>query len=505
MGGTLGCASPSLVAVDLQSDYVPGVEFDEVVVTLSPASGGEERRVRHEVGAAADYIRGVRVADLPAVEPGVYWLTVELFQRSAPRPRARSRVQLEVASSVVLTVRALRSCDGVACPGPADPPGADQCMRGRCVPSRCLVSGEPQDDCPPPECETDADCPTPAACATARCQLGECFLAPEPDHCGAGLYCEPESGCVPVPLTPGALSATHEPEPPHAIRLHWEPSVGSAASMVLERQKEGGPWRTLVSGLAAEVDEHLDTWAVCDQRYRYRLRAATPEAPVRSVSSWVTATCDVFEDLDGAPLPRSFPAFIEEAFHRGLTTGCRRDGDRRFFFCEGGLEAPVTRAAAAVVLIRALNHPDLPYEPPGLASDPCADVPSELGDLPPSFEGFIEEMHRLHITGSCNQDPRRFLPLDPATRAAVAVWIVRALDVVPENVTPNPFVDVPGTSGLPPSFEDDIETAHALGIFEGCTAEPPSFCPLEDITRHALVVALMRAFDIPNPEVDRVR
>jgi S-layer homology domain len=156
-----------------------------------------------------------------------------------------------------------------------------------------------------------------------------------------------------------------------------------------------------------------------------------------------------------------FRAEIEWLAGEGITEGCAM---RRF--CP---DDPVTRAQMASFLDRAL---------------PLA---ASRGDAFEDDEGSVHEaaINRLAasgITKGCTG--ALYCPNDPVTRAQMASFLDRALDL-------------PAASGDP--FNDDEGSVHevsinrlaAAGITEGCT--PTSFCPNDPVTRAQMAAFLYRA------------
>jgi hypothetical protein len=157
-----------------------------------------------------------------------------------------------------------------------------------------------------------------------------------------------------------------------------------------------------------------------------------------------------------------------------------------------------------VFLLRALNYPNLPHSPTGDPAQIFADVPSP--NQPASFELWIEDFYNLGITTGCGQSPLIYCPEDPVSRGAMAVFILRALEgsgYTPQGDPNDPFVDVP-SANQPAVFEDWIEDFYSRGITGGCNGGQPGttleFCPEDPVTRGAMAVFILRAFDdIPDP------
>ena len=98
------------------------------------------------------------------------------------------------------------------------------------------------------------------------------------------------------------------------------------------------------------------------------------------------------------------------------------------------------------------------------------------------------------ITSGCSAGPTSFCPDQPVTRAQMATFLARALNLV--------------ASGEEAGFDDvDPDGVHAAGIAallgagitSGCSAEPRSFCPDQPVTRAQMATFLARALNLPPP------
>jgi cytochrome c peroxidase len=166
--------------------------------------------------------------------------------------------------------------------------------------------------------------------------------------------------------------------------------------------------------------------------------------------------------------------FIEGVFKAGLTSGCSTNPIN---FCP---EAAVTRAQAAIFLVRALGLLDVP--PRG-----------RFGDVSPSSfgAGFIERIAERGITSGCGSG--NFCPNDPVTRGQMAVFTIRAMGETPVASPTGVFSDVP--PGDP--FAGFIERMSQLGITSGCGGG--QYCPNASLTRAQAAVFIARAFNLPLP------
>ena len=181
---------PPSLEVDLRTDYLPAVDFAEVEVGIE----GVPTEAVHRVSPGADYLRGVRVAELDDIPLGGIVVRATLHNSQEARIVER-RVALIAREGVNrVTIVITRNCELVSCP-PADNPTATECLGERCVEPFCLedtVGGCTEG------CGSDADCTQPSApCARASCEGGTCFVTGDRTACGVGEVCHPTFGCVP--------------------------------------------------------------------------------------------------------------------------------------------------------------------------------------------------------------------------------------------------------------------------------------------------------------------
>ena len=105
------------------------------------------------------------------------------------------------------------------------------------------------------------------------------------------------------------------------------------------------------------------------------------------------------------------------------------------------------------------------------------------------FEGDIEAIAADGTTRGCNPPANtRFCPDHTVTRAQMAAFLVRALDLGPSSR--DYFIDDAASI-----FEDDINRLAQTGITRGCN--PPAndrFCPSHPVTRAQMASFLVRAF-----------
>lgn len=181
------CSSgTSLVAsVTVSTDYVPGYEVDQVIVSLDAVN----RAV--DVNVTNDLITPLAVGQFTELAPErQHELQVVLVLRG--EIRARRRLIFSAFNDVTIPVYVTRSCEGREC-------GADQeCEGGRCV--SILCSGANPDECPSAVCSVSTDCASIGGCAVPVCIGGVCLQKRDDGACTDEERCIPGTGCVPREL-----------------------------------------------------------------------------------------------------------------------------------------------------------------------------------------------------------------------------------------------------------------------------------------------------------------
>ena len=200
----LGCGDDALgLTVDLKTDLVPGIEFTTIRTEVQDGAGAARGSEDHGAFATDSYVMARRVAEVGGLSVGDYAVRVRLLTPSGA-PVVERLVRVTARRNVALTVLITRDCRGVACPQAGDSPSATACLGGRCVDPTC--SSEQPELCGTDECMRDDQCMPLAACASGTCESGTCIFAPAPDACGPGLWCNPETGCLPLPSADAGVS-----------------------------------------------------------------------------------------------------------------------------------------------------------------------------------------------------------------------------------------------------------------------------------------------------------
>ena len=179
----------------------------------------------------------------------------------------------------------------------------------------------------------------------------------------------------------------------------------------------------------------------------------------------------MFGDVDDGAYYEPAVAWM---FQEGITVGCASEPPR---YCPGD---PVTRAQMASFLARALDL-ETPEQRAGFA------------DVEPSgvHAGAIEALYGARITVGCGSEPLRYCPGDPVTRAQMASFLARALDLeAPEQRAGFDDVEPSGVHA------EAIEALYGARITVGCASEPLRYCPDRPVTRAQMAAFLYRARDL---------
>lgn len=238
-----GCpGSARTLAIDLRTDYVPGVEASEAIIAVD---GDEERTAALAIGD--DLIDGVRVAELE-LDSAQARVTVTLRQNG--RDVGERELIVELDENRVVTAVITRDCEGVSCP--------EACLNGQCVELGCTP--ETPERCPSSSvCSADDECAMPAvSCVASRCLAGACLAEPVDGACDATQWCDPESGCAALPVMIDAGPADAGPVDagggcaPSTADCNGDPMDGCEVDLRISRGNCGG------CGILCEPTERCD-------------------------------------------------------------------------------------------------------------------------------------------------------------------------------------------------------------------------------------------------------
>ncbi len=105
-------------------------------------------------------------------------------------------------------------------------------------------------------------------------------------------------------------------------------------------------------------------------------------------------------------------------------------------------------------------------------------------------ESAINSLRASGITTGCRPSGDRYCPDQAVTRGQMAAFLVRGFQL--SGSSTNFFTDDNGTL-----FENDINALAAAGITAGCA--PETFCPTRTVTRGEMATFLTRAVPLPIP------
>lgn len=193
-GLAAGCPSSTLVVVDLQTDFVAGLDFDAIELEFDA-----DPIRRTTVSAGESYARPRPIFEQSGLAPGRHRVRVTLVLGT--RRYTRTRV-LDVQGQHLALVVISRSCIDVVCPTAGDP-SATECAAGVCVDPECDASAG--EACFPVQCDEGRACgPSATACAEPVCAEGICLFVPREGGCEAGEACVAGEGCVALAVQPDA-------------------------------------------------------------------------------------------------------------------------------------------------------------------------------------------------------------------------------------------------------------------------------------------------------------
>jgi hypothetical protein len=221
--------------------------------------------------------------------------------------------------------------------------------------------------------------------------------------------------------------------------------------------------------------------------YYWQVRASNAGGTtVADGGTWwsFTARNQIFADV---PIDHPLWQYIEAFYNAGITTGC---GVSPLIYCPAN---PVTRASMAVFLLRAKYGSS--YTPPA-ATHTFADLPVAGKEWQ---EAWVDQFYLEGITSGCGTGPLIYCPENPVTRAAMAVFILRAK--YGSSYTPPAashfFADLPvaGKEWMEPW----VDELYREGITTGCGTGPLIYCPETAVKRQAMAAFIVRAFNLPLP------
>ncbi len=156
--------------------------------------------------------------------------------------------------------------------------------------------------------------------------------------------------------------------------------------------------------------------------------------------------------------------YIEAIAAVGVTQGC--DEDR---FCP---ELDLNRGQMATFLVRAFDIP-------------ASEVDRFDDDTGSVHEDSINALAAAGVTKGCTDTS--FCPLDSVTRAQLATFLMRVLDLEPSPTDVFP-------DDQPTRHDGAIGALHRAGVVEGCS--PTAYCPSAPVPRWLMASNLARALEL---------
>ena len=170
---------------------------------------------------------------------------------------------------------------------------------------------------------------------------------------------------------------------------------------------------------------------------------------------------------------------IQTLLAAGITTGCRTDPP---MYCP---DRAVTRAQMASFVVRALKmHTASPRKT------------ERIIDVDPSsvHANNIDVLFAAGITTGCGTELLRYCPDRAVTRAQMASFLARALDLPAAAFARRApkIMDLDSSS----VHATNIKALFAARITTGCRTDPLRYCPDRPVTRSQMASFLVRAFDL---------
>jgi hypothetical protein len=305
----------------------------------------------------------------------------------------------------------------------------------------------------------------------------------------ADVYAGTNSGVFDIEQTPDPFGKNI---PGNGVLVHTNPTLSWGTSSGAESYEYcvdivnnsvcDGSWVSAGSNKSASLSGLNSALT-----YYWQVRAINANGTAYATGgNWWSFTTDTptFADV---PFEHPFWAYIQSMYNSGITTGC---GTGPLIYCPN---TAVTRAAMAVFLLRAKHGSS--YTPPA-ASHYFSDLPVAGKEW---MEPWVDEFYREGISGGCGTGPLVFCPETSTTRAAMAVFILRAK--YGSSYTPPAashfFIDLPvaGKEWMEPW----VDELYREGITTGCGTGPLIYCPETAVKRQAMAAFIVRAFNLPMP------
>ena len=302
---------------------------------------------------------------------------------------------------------------------------------------------------------------------------------------------------LPAPVAPANLSAAAGDG---QVTLSWDdPSNDTITAYRFRQSTDNGATFGAFTTIAdsADITSHTVTGLTNGTAYTFKIQATNNIGWSRS-SNQATATPLRPRFVQPAPAavefvepPLAEPQFmdvdpssvhannIQTLLAAGITTGCRTDPP---MYCP---DRAVTRAQMASFVVRALKmHTASPRKT------------ERIIDVDPSsvHANNIDVLFAAGITTGCGTELLRYCPDRAVTRAQMASFLARALDLPAAAFARRApkIMDLDSSS----VHATNIKALFAARITTGCRTDPLRYCPDRPVTRSQMASFLVRAFDL---------
>jgi hypothetical protein len=292
-----------------------------------------------------------------------------------------------------------------------------------------------------------------------------------------------------VPAGPGSFGKTAPADPsyqPLSPTLNWAASAGALSYEYCYDSSNDGACGTSWVSTGSATSAGLSGLGN-NRTYYWQVRATNAQGTTEADGGAWWRFTSRFQRFADVPIDHPYWAEIEAFYLAGITTGC---GVSPLIYCP---DQNVTRAAMAVFILRSKYGSS--YTPPP-ATHTFADLPVAGKEWQ---EAWVDQYYLEGITSGCGTSPLRYCPENPVTRAAMAVFMLRAkygAAYAPPAAT-HIFADLPvaGKEWM----EAWVDQAYSEGIVTACGTAGPTYCPEASVTRMEMAAFIVYAFNFPLP------
>ena len=125
--------------------------------------------------------------------------------------------------------------------------------------------------------------------------------------------------------------------------------------------------------------------------------------------------------------------------------------------------------------------------------EPVENPSGRFNDVPPDawYAPHVERIAELRITVGCNPNGTDYCPQNPVTRSQMALYLAQAFELPPADIEEPTFEDVDAGHYA----YQAIEAIKAANITAGCKTDPPLYCSTRHVTRAQMAAFLSRALE----------